>query len=41
MLTTESEEQKKMEGKAAGAMAWVVKPFKVDAIQAIIGKIIN
>ena len=41
MLTTESEEQKKMEGKAAGAMAWVVKPFKVDAIQANMGKIIN
>ncbi|WP_027995396.1 response regulator [Simplicispira psychrophila] len=27
MLTTESEESKKREGQAAGAKAWVVKPF--------------
>jgi two-component system chemotaxis response regulator CheY len=41
MLTTESEEKKKDEGKAAGAMAWIVKPFKVDTIQAVLNKIIN
>ena len=40
MLTTESEEAKKNEGKAAGAMAWIVKPFKVDNIQTVIKKII-
>ena len=28
MLTTESEEAKKREGQAAGARAWVVKPFQ-------------
>ncbi len=28
MLTTESEEGKKREGQAAGARAWVVKPFQ-------------
>lgn len=27
MLTTESDEAKKREGQAAGARAWVVKPF--------------
>lgn len=36
MLTTESQEGKKAEGKAAGAKAWVVKPFQpetmVDAV---------
>lgn len=41
MLTTETEEKKKAEGKAAGAMAWIVKPFKVDTIQAVIDKIIS
>ena len=28
MLTTESEEAKKLQGQAAGAKAWVVKPFQ-------------
>jgi len=41
MLTTESEEKKKDEGKAAGAMAWIVKPFKVETIQAVLNKIIS
>nr|WP_315464619.1 response regulator [uncultured Rhodoferax sp.] len=27
MLTTESQEEKKEQGKAAGAKAWMVKPF--------------
>jgi two-component system chemotaxis response regulator CheY len=39
MLTTESEESKKREGQAAGARAWVVKPFQperlVDAVQRL------
>src|SRR4030067_172387 len=30
MLTTESQESKKQEGKAAGARAWGVKPFKPE-----------
>ena len=36
MLTTESQESKKQEGKAAGVRAWITKPFQpsqlVDAI---------
>jgi two-component system chemotaxis response regulator CheY len=32
MLTTESEESRKQEGKAAGARAWVVKPFQPDQL---------
>ena len=27
MLTTESQEARKLEGKAAGATGWIVKPF--------------
>jgi two-component system chemotaxis response regulator CheY len=30
MLTTESDESKKREGQAAGAKAWVVKPYKPE-----------
>lgn len=32
MLTTESAEEKKREGQAAGARAWVVKPFQPDQL---------
>lgn len=39
MLTTESEEHKKQEGKAAGAKAWLVKPFKPDVLLAAITKL--
>lgn len=39
MLTTESTEEKKREGQAAGARAWVVKPFQpeqlVNAVQRL------
>ena len=31
MLTTESQAEKKMEGKAAGATGWIVKPFKTGS----------
>ena len=40
MLTTESQEAKKMEGKAAGARAWIVKPFKPEQMLAAIEKLI-
>ncbi|TPW17705.1 MAG: two-component system chemotaxis family response regulator CheY [Halothiobacillaceae bacterium] len=30
MLTTETQEEKRREGQAAGAKAWVVKPFKPE-----------
>lgn len=32
MLTTESQESKKMEGRKAGASAWIVKPFKPEQL---------
>lgn len=40
MLTTESQQSKIQEGKAAGAKAWVVKPFKPEQILAAIEKLI-
>ncbi|WP_075795838.1 response regulator [Massilia putida] len=39
MLTTESQEDKKEQGKAAGARAWMVKPFKPDALLAAVQKL--
>jgi len=39
MLTTESEESKKLEGQAAGARAWVVKPFKPEQLLAAVQKL--
>ena len=39
MLTTESQEAKKAEGRAAGARAWITKPFQpsqlVDAVNTL------
>lgn len=40
MLTTESQESKKAEGQAAGARAWVVKPFKPEQMLAAVSKLI-
>ena len=40
MLTTESQESKKQEGKAAGARAWVVKPFKPEQMLEAVSKLI-
>ncbi len=40
MLTTESQEGKKMEGQAAGAKAWVVKPFKPEQMLAAVSKLV-
>ena len=39
MLTTESEESKKREGQAAGAKAWVVKPFQPEHLLAAVQKL--
>jgi two-component system chemotaxis response regulator CheY len=41
MLTTESQEAKKEEGRKAGAKAWIVKPFKPDTLVAVVKKIIG
>lgn len=40
MLTTESEEGKKLEGKAAGAKAWMVKPFQPAQLVDVVSKLI-
>ncbi|MBY0242672.1 MAG: response regulator [Burkholderiaceae bacterium] len=40
MLTTESQEEKKREGQAAGAKAWVVKPFKPEVLLGAVQKLV-
>lgn len=40
MLTTESQDAKKAEGKAAGATGWIVKPFKAEQLIAVIKKVL-
>lgn len=39
MLTTESQDSKKEEGKAAGAKAWMVKPFSPTQLVSAVGKL--
>ena len=39
MLTTESQESKKEEGKAAGAKAWMVKPFSLTQLLSAASKL--
>lgn len=39
MLTTENQDAKKEEGKAAGAKAWMVKPFSPSQLVAAVGKL--
>ena len=36
MLTTESQPEKKQEGKAAGASGWIIKPFKPEQLLAVV-----
>jgi two-component system chemotaxis response regulator CheY len=38
MLTTESQESKKQEGKQAGASGWIVKPFTPEQLVDIVKK---
>lgn len=40
MLTTESQEEKKREGQAAGARAWMVKPFKPEQLLNAVQKLV-
>lgn len=40
MLTTEAGEDKKMAGQAAGAKAWVVKPFQPAQMLAAVSKLV-
>jgi two-component system, chemotaxis family, chemotaxis protein CheY len=41
LLTTESTADKKQLGKAAGATAWIVKPFNPDQLLAVVKKVIR
>lgn len=40
MLTTESQDTKKQEGKAAGATGWIVKPFNPQQLLQVVGKVV-
>jgi two-component system chemotaxis response regulator CheY len=40
MLTTESQEEKKRQAQAAGAKAWVTKPFQPAQMLAAVSKLI-
>ena len=40
MLTTESQESKKQEGKSAGASGWIVKPFKPQQLLSVVRMIL-
>ncbi len=41
MLTTESQDSKKQEGKKAGATGWIVKPFKPEQLVAVVKKVLG
>lgn len=41
LLTTESQQEKKMEGKAAGATGWIVKPFQPEQLLATVKKVMR
>lgn len=41
MLTTESQAERKQEGKAAGATGWIVKPFTTQQILNVVKKVLG
>src|SRR5450432_932347 len=41
MLTTESQDSRKQEGRAAGATGWIVKPFTTQQLLAVVKKVIG
>ncbi|CAG0939110.1 Chemotaxis protein CheY [Candidatus Brocadiaceae bacterium] len=41
MLTTESQEAKKVEGKSAGATGWIIKPFRPEQLLAVTKKVLG
>ena len=41
MLTTESAEEKKRQGQAGGAKAWMVKPFQPQQMLAAVNKLVQ
>lgn len=40
-LTTENQQEKMEEGKAAGATGWIVKPFTAEKLLAVVKKIVG
>lgn len=40
MLTTESQDARKMEGRAAGASGWIVKPFRAEQLVMVARKLL-
>lgn len=40
MLTTESQDAKKQEGKAAGATGWIVKPFNPEQMLQVVARVV-
>lgn len=40
-LTTESDEAKKAEARAAGATAWIVKPFQESQLLGVVKKVLG
>jgi two-component system chemotaxis response regulator CheY len=41
LLTTESSQEKKLEGKKAGATGWIVKPFNPTQLLATLNRLLN
>jgi two-component system chemotaxis response regulator CheY len=41
LLTTESQDGKKKEGKKAGATGWIIKPFKPEQLLAVVKKVLK
>jgi len=41
LLTTESQSEKKMEAKAAGATGWIVKPFVQEKLLSTVRKVMR
>ncbi len=40
-LTTESQPEKKLAARAAGATGWIVKPFTPDQLVAVVNKVLH
>jgi two-component system chemotaxis response regulator CheY len=41
VLTTESQDSKKQEAKAAGATGWIVKPFRPEQLLAVVKRVVG
>ncbi len=41
MLTTETQDSKKVEARAAGATAWMVKPFETEQLISVVKKVLG